>query len=380
MTRRPAALVLTLTCALAAAACENEPSLTLGPQPSVDLDILETRVRSALDTTTTDYAYVISRGGTLQRSGANGFARRPSEGGLSQTVGRRMIVFSLSKLLTTVAAMRLIDERGLTLDSAVGPWLPPGWNAPPAVQSLTFRELLTHRSGVRSTLQDASNTQSWNGMRDSLANGTPLPKTYNYQNLNFAVFQVIIPALWAGLPGGPPADIVLNQSSASFWYRFYVLTQILEPIGIDDVDCTFEDRDTATLFYRVGSTLPGQPPDDRTLWCASGGWYLSAAEYARFIAYLFHTTDLLTITQRQAMLTGHIGFDNSGPANGTHGNYYRKNGSRSIGSPNPQGGRTQVVIFPASGIEVVVFTNTRAANELNLDQLIRASYEAAIID
>jgi CubicO group peptidase (beta-lactamase class C family) len=362
---------------LGAAACGTN-DIAAPPEPDVDLDILAARIAGAMDTTNSSYSYVIARDGTLRRSGASGFARRPADGNLAQGIDRRMIVFSLSKLLTTVAALQLIEARGLTIDSTIGPWLPAGWNAPAAVNALRFRDLLSHRSGLRSSQSAPEETQSWNGMRDSVANGTPLPPSYTYQNLNFALFQVIIPALWAGQPGGPSAGITLTEASASFWYRYYVLTRLLEPAGIADVDCIYEDRATATRLYGVG-VADGLDPDDRTLWCASGGWYLSSAEYARFMAYLRHTSTLLSPAQRQLMDQAHLGWDGASPGSTSHGTYYTKNGSRSAAS-GTVGGLTQVSVFPATGVEVVLFTNTRAPNESSLNAMIRNAYEAAIID
>jgi D-alanyl-D-alanine carboxypeptidase len=370
-------LLLLIVAPMACNEVSSPLQLQAPPGPEIDLDTLATRIATALDSSTYGYAYVVSQNGQMARSGAAGWARGPSEGGVSQSIDRTMIVFSLSKLLTTVAALQLIEAQDLTVDSLIGRWLPPEWNAPASVRNLRFRELLSHRSGVRSTLQNAAVTQSWEGMRDSLANGTPLPKTYTYQNLNFAVFQAMIPKMWAGLPNGPTADHQVTATSASFWYRQYVVSQILEPIGISNTDCV-DDRATTTLFYRLETGISALP-DDRTMHCASGGWYLSPREFARFMAYLRHTEDLLTTEQRATMDDLGLGWDGPNHSSGAHGTYPRKNGSRSTGTGGP-GGLTQVMVFPATGVEVVVFTNSRSNNEWNLGTLVRGAYEAAVVN
>lgn len=370
-------LMFAVLAMMVVSGCDQPGTQILDPQtPDVDLANMDLRIRTALDTTTVGYAFVISRNGQMARNRQVGWARTQADGGIAQSIDKRMVVFSLSKVLTAVAAIRLIEQRGLTVDSTIGPWLPPEWNAPLSVRNLRFRQLLSHQSGLRSTLQDASQTQSWTGMRDSIANGTPLPKTYTYQNLNFALFGVMIPKLWAGEPGGPPANMDFDQSTASFWYRWYVVSQLLQPIGINGADCTFADRETMTRFYGRGMS-GGFDSDDRTQWCASGGWYLSASEYARFIAHLRHTNTLLTAQQRQTMDSLMLGWDGPNPLNGAHGSYYAKNGSRSYNG-GTHGGRSQVVVFPATGVEVVVFVNSRSTNEWNLATLIRGAYEVSI--
>jgi serine beta-lactamase-like protein LACTB, mitochondrial len=53
---------------------------------------------------------------------------------------------SVSKPITAVAAMQLIERRRLALDDTVGKWLP---EMPEALRPITVRQLLSHQGGIR---------------------------------------------------------------------------------------------------------------------------------------------------------------------------------------------------------------------------------------
>ena len=53
---------------------------------------------------------------------------------------------SVSKPITAVAAMQLVERRRLALEDTVGKWLP---ELPAALQPITVRQLLSHQSGIR---------------------------------------------------------------------------------------------------------------------------------------------------------------------------------------------------------------------------------------
>jgi CubicO group peptidase (beta-lactamase class C family) len=87
--------------------------------------------------------------GGILRSAAAGHAdlaeRRPS------TAGDHYPWFSMSKIATATAAMRLHDLGRLDLDAPVGSYL-TGYRAPPRHGHPTTRQLLTHTAGLRNPM------------------------------------------------------------------------------------------------------------------------------------------------------------------------------------------------------------------------------------
>jgi D-alanyl-D-alanine carboxypeptidase len=363
------------------AACESPAVTQLAPvaEPAFDVDLFEENLVQGIGASADGYVWVISQDGNQVRSGAVGMARRGGEEPFPHHVDKPMMIFSLSKVITTVAALQLLDRRGLTPEALVAPWLPPEWPLGPGVDELTFRDLLTHTSGLSSVQTFSIGVQGWDAMRDSLAVGVVRPKTPNYLNLNFALFQVLIPSLWRGLEDGPAVENPLSEDFVSFWYRNYVNQEILAPTGVSTRDCVYDNPDTATLFYAHEQPGTGWMPQDRTLWCASDGWYLSAMDLARFMASLTHTDLLLTPAQRSAMDGEMLGWGGLAPWAGQFGSYRGKSGGSSQGAEGAsRGGQSYVMKYPGTGVEVVIFINSRAPDEpRSMGQFLTDAYDAA---
>ena len=56
-------------------------------------------------------------------------------------------VASLSKVLTTIGVLQSLLNHNLTIDSTILPYLYPDWTKGPNIDTMTFRDLLTHKSG-----------------------------------------------------------------------------------------------------------------------------------------------------------------------------------------------------------------------------------------
>ena len=58
-------------------------------------------------------------------------------------------VASVGKMFTTIAVLKSLASHHLSIDSRISPFLPPDWVKGPGIDTITFRELLTHRAGFR---------------------------------------------------------------------------------------------------------------------------------------------------------------------------------------------------------------------------------------
>jgi serine beta-lactamase-like protein LACTB, mitochondrial len=146
---------------------------------------------------------------------------------------------SVSKPITAVATMQLVERRRLTLDDTVGKWLP---DVPAALHPITVRQLLSHQSGIRHyTAQEDDSSkhfpQHYASLRDALAifKNDPLVhapgskmtySTYGYTLLgviieeasgqkyvDFVTENVFVPANMMQSRPDDPQAIVANRSA-----------------------------------------------------------------------------------------------------------------------------------------------------------------------
>lgn len=357
-------------------ACSEDPITNIqSNEPVFNIDKFEQNIRTNLRGQTVGYVYAINQNGQLKKSGDSGFARTSLDGQLDQSPTKRMNIASITKPITAVAIFQLLERRNLTVDSLIAPWLPPTWVLGPGVDTLKFRDLMSQRSGLNSVNANFNGTLSFNAMRDSIASGVVNPPTYNYLNLNFALFRVIIPALWKGLPGAP-AISEINATSASFFYRFYVQQEIMDKMGVTNADCVPSTITPETLFYTFGVNTPGVSFGDWSMICGGGGWYLSAVDLAAFMAYIRYDNTMLSQASRDLMDNSSLGWQP--PRTGDHGLYMYHSGA--IGSTTGAGNTgnmTGLVMKFPNNVEAVLMVNSDINGGQSSRDLLIQAYDDA---
>jgi len=311
------------------------------------------------------YSWAIARDGQPGATGAGGWARAPWEAedpSVPMASDRRMTIASVSKTITAVAVMKLIEETpGLDLDDPFYPVIEDQWSGlffdvegvlvslpGPGLESVTLRNLLTHRSGLTPGLGCGKLVQ----VLGLGVVGTP-GTTYDYENSNFCLLREVV-------------ESVSGQS-----YQEYVLNEVLGPMGIAGMSCEVEDS-APTLYYNTilnPGTAWGDFPS-----CSAFGWYASAEDLARFLVH-FRLDTVLSDASAQQMLeecpdpggtSGYcLGWQRStGGAIGTHhwhsGDFLKKY----CGGDCNKGVNATMMRLP-QGIDAAVLVNTRAGNPPN---------------
>ncbi len=166
-------------------------------------------IRRQLDGHVVGYAFFVGRGSRYEgygkaRTSADGTAR-------DFTPTTKITVASVSKLVTAIAAVRMLGRRGISLDARIGPYFPSDWTVSDYVGDLTFAQLLSHTSGIKdygnvttdyaklkqffsqsvstgttTTCQDASVVDPSNPIN-------PNDLTNCYSNYNFSIFRILLP-------------------------------------------------------------------------------------------------------------------------------------------------------------------------------------------
>ena len=99
-----------------------------------------------------------------------------------------MHVASVSKLVTAMAMTRVLEYYNISPDTPIWPYLPKYWSRGPGIDQMTFRHLLTHRSGL--VVPGAPGACDYLFMKDRIAHGASgMP---GYLNINYALCRILI--------------------------------------------------------------------------------------------------------------------------------------------------------------------------------------------
>lgn len=237
---------------------------------------------------------------------AQGFGQADSTG-KEVEAGDLFRVASVSKLLTAVGVMRLVEENKLSLDDKV---FGPGGIIPDSVFStvadsrlyqITVRHLLAHAGGWTQRAGDPA----FNSIMVAEKVGDPLPATMH------SYYKFVATRRLSFTPGTQTAysnmgymflgEVIAAVSGKS--YESYLREDVFEPVGILDMHignsyqinrlknevCYFQSANVAPIPEFNGSgdlvdkTNGGNPIE---LLSAAGGWICSAVELARLISYI----------------------------------------------------------------------------------------------
>src|SRR6266567_5700117 len=205
--------------------------------------------------------------GAFSRGQARTSANAPAQLFLPST---KIPVASVSKAVTALAAISVLAKHNISLDSGIGGHLPSDWKLDPHVSSITFRQLLSHRSGIKDY---GNNDQTYDTLRKFFtqsvdptkntpcqgANVTnpsdpvnPNDKSPCYSNYNFGIFRVLLPMIDGFVDD--PANRAAKLTTA---YIKLVQTHVFEPVGAQGVDAKPPASGPQSGAYAFSYAFPG---------------------------------------------------------------------------------------------------------------------------
>jgi D-alanyl-D-alanine carboxypeptidase len=186
----------------------------------------------------------------------------------------RFRVASISKTITAIVAMRLVEDGVLTLDEPVGPLLAQhlGVSAPdPDVADITVRELLSHTAGFpqhEGTFFSNGATSCTDAAINGLSSGVSPGGGYRYSNMSYCALGLLLEAVT-----GKAYERVVDE-------------QLLEPLGIEGM------RLTST--YELGpdevSHFPSPNRNFMEVLGAAGAWNATPSDLVTILNSLDHDT------------------------------------------------------------------------------------------
>lgn len=193
----------------------------------------------------------------------------------SVTTTDRFRIASISKTVTSIVVMQLVDKGLLTLDDPVGQLLIDslGVAAPdPDAARLTARQLLSHRSGfpqAESTFFGGGASSCTDAAVGGLSSTVGSGLGYDYSNMNFCVLGLLVEA-------------VTGQT-----YERVVEDYLLDPLGISGM------RLTST--YEIGpdevSHFPSPGRNFMEVLGGAGAWNATPTDLVRIINSVDPVTD-----------------------------------------------------------------------------------------
>ena len=257
-------------------------------------------------------------------------------------------VASVGKMFTTIAVLQSLARHHLSIDSRIWPFLPPDWVKGPGIDTITFRELLTHRAGFR--LDSGRVFETDDAAREQVRQGIQQidKQVADYNNINFTIFRDMLPFMEGVRDPGPAA----RAAAADRFFISYVQRQVFDPVGVTDATCA-PVRGAMLMYLPPGpGTAPGAPAPVGPSACSAGGWFMTPASLRRVLEGLISGNSLLSGRQRQQMDDNCLGWDCSG---GGQAGYRGKYG----GGGDPGSAGLQIFFGILAGtIPVVIATNS----------------------
>jgi D-alanyl-D-alanine carboxypeptidase len=340
-------------------------------------------------------AWALAKDGEIDHAFSFGFgqARHPIDFPPAEFFEHeQMNIASVSKNVTATAVMKLLAGNPFVgLDDVVHPFLPPDWQLGTTLENVTFRDLLTHQSGIA---EHANPSDSFDSMRLEVASFDLPEDGFTYQNINFGLFRVIIPWLWTKDLPAWEADYFAAKDKPKFVaarYQQYIQEEVLALVDVFGPQCGPEGD--VVLAYTFPYDLnPGRRADDFAF-CGGGGWHFSPEELTRFVAQRQFTDKVLSDQSKKVMKKDFLGYMD--PANGygfgegAFGTYYGHGGDLGFatatigdvwfGTPPKVALHTCMLEFP-NAIHASLFLNSNTAPGVPYQcAVLKKAYEDAWI-
>jgi len=288
-------------------------------------------------------------------------------------------VASVSKVLTALAAIRVLANHKppISLDSPIAGHLPGDWTLDPYVAKITFRELLSHRSGIKDYgnvdqsydplkkffTQKVDPTKSTPCQPASVQNPAdpinPNDKSPCYSNWNFSIFRVLLPWIDGFKDSDPPPHPNRGKGLADAYVKL-VEKYVFNPVGAPGVDTKPPAGGPQASEYAFAYKYPGNTGGfdwgDTGAGAGAAGWYLAIDDITK-VLYSLNKNDgrVLTPAEMKDMEATPMGWDTK-----TDGSGYRwveKNGGWGGGGGSIS---TSIALF-GPGVYGALFFNSDMA-------------------
>jgi len=323
--------------------------------PKVDIGAFGTVVHTILKDSVTGYILQVRQNGNLVYNLIWNWAQTPADLGQGWTEDTRMHVASVSKFLTAVGLVKVLDSKNISYDAAIVDYLPTYWSKGNNISKITFRHLLTHTSGFAT----GSSASDYVFMKSKVAAGVTNVGSSDYENMNFGLCRILIPIINGNVSKGTqffPIPAVNDQAWDAvtlYHYRNYMQTNVFTPAGVNNVGFEPIPGGKNALAYTFPhNNQKGWNSGNLASVAGGAGWRLSTKELLNVMNHARRKNTIISASKAQYMLDNSFGIDQR--ENTPAGRVYNKNGAWG----NQFGTEQCVAYFLPQEMELVVFVNS----------------------
>jgi len=283
------------------------------PPPSglfyrLDVDGLRRDLQALLSPCLSGYTLQLRQYGRVLIDQRQGPARTGLDGHIDWAPDVQMHVASVSKLITGMAMVKLLHDHGISIDARIARWLPAHWIRGQGVDSLTFRQLLTHTSGLTTLKDDDPGPTDYQFMKDEIAKGVHGKNVY--RNMNYGLCRILIstidaPYLFA-LQWGGVNDKYWDLTTINY-YKRYIQENVFDPVGVTSAFPLTADHALAYPFP-IGAAR-GSDSGDLSTMSGAVGWRFSVDDLLAIMSAFRRLGSIVDPARAQTMLDRRVGLD-----------------------------------------------------------------------
>ena len=335
------------------------------PKPRLNVAKLGEELHAGLKDNVRGYAFQVRKGGEPIYTLIWDSARSADEGAKGWTLDTRMHVASVSKLLTAMAAVKMLDERGLSFDTKIGGYLPSYWTVGTNSADITFRELLTHRAGFTDTYYDGD----FQTFKKQIEVGVAASPGKNYTNGSFSLVRVLNATMTGAVSKNasvPPQFLAMRDAVwdilTSNAFETYVANKVFTPSGVTGIAST--GSSTSALAYVTRTDTSGWDSGELQTQLGGAGFRVSVNDVLKVMHTFRRTGKIVSAAKAQEALDAKLGLDvvEDTPA----GKLYLKNGWWGGGGQNANGlwhVEQAVAAFLPDDMEAVILVNSNIGSQ-----------------
>lgn len=344
--------------------------------PTLNVGAFGTIMHTILKDSVTGYILQVRHNGKLIYNLIWNWSQTPADKGQGWKNSTRMHVASLSKFLTAVGLTKALAMKKISHNAKIIHYLPTYWKKGKNIKKITFRHLLTHRSGFST----GKSSSDFVFMKNNVSKGVSAVGGYDYENMNFGLCRILIPIILGKISKNTKFSN-LGSLNDKVWdavtlyhYRSFMQSKVFTPAGVKNVGFSPIPATRNALAYRFPhGNQKGWNSGNLASVAGGAGWRVSIHELLNIMHHVRRRNTIISPTKAQFMLDSFFGIDQriSTPA----GKIYNKNGSwRS-------NGRTEqsVLYFFPQGLEAAVFVNSPIGpTNFSLRGIVKDAYVNAL--